>query len=158
MVHHKEFETAGKEDGLQVWRIEKMNIVPVPKALQGSFYEGDAYIVLYTRERSFYLHSWLGIELRFLCWYLKAIPGLMNCLILFYFKTTICYTTGEKATQDERGAAAIFMMQLDDHLGGSPIQYTEFQNEESKTFLGYFKRGIQYKVKHDLYIYTYNDL
>uniref|UniRef100_A0A671V536 Scinderin like a n=1 Tax=Sparus aurata TaxID=8175 RepID=A0A671V536_SPAAU len=111
MVHHKEFETAGKEDGLQVWRIEKMNIVPVPKALQGSFYEGDAYIVLYTRERSFYLHSWLG----------------------------------EKATQDERGAAAIFMMQLDDHLGGSPIQYTEFQNEESKTFLGYFKRGIQYK-------------
>uniref|UniRef100_A0A671V252 Scinderin like a n=1 Tax=Sparus aurata TaxID=8175 RepID=A0A671V252_SPAAU len=91
MVHHKEFETAGKEDGLQVWRIEKMNIVPVPKALQGSFYEGDAYIVLYTRERSFYLHSWLG----------------------------------EKATQDERGAAAIFMMQLDDHLGGSPIQYTE---------------------------------
>ncbi|KAM8745290.1 scinderin like a [Acanthopagrus schlegelii] len=111
MVHHKEFETAGKEDGLQVWRIEKMNIVPVPKALQGSFYEGDAYIVLYTRERSYYLHSWLG----------------------------------EEATQDERGAAAIFMMQLDDHLGGSPTQFTEFQNQESRTFLSYFKRGIQYK-------------
>ncbi|XP_073332663.1 scinderin like a [Pagrus major] len=111
MVHHKEFETAGKEPGLQVWRLEKMNIVPVPKALQGSFYEGDAYIVLCTMDRSFYLHSWMG----------------------------------EKATQDERGASAIFMMQLDDHLGGSPTQFTEFQGQESRIFLSYFKKGIQYK-------------
>lgn len=57
--------------------------------------------------------------------------------------------TGEKASQDERGAAAIFMTQLDDFLGGAPRQFTEFQNYESVTFLGYFRSGIKYKVKHD---------
>lgn len=47
---------------------------------------------------------------------------------------------------DERGAAAILMTQLDDFLAGAPRQFTEFQNQESLTFLGYFKSGIRYKV------------
>lgn len=66
--------------------------------------------------------------------------------------TVICYTTGDEASQDERGAAAIFMTQLDDFMHGAPRQFTEFQNQESLTFLGYFKSGIKYKVKH---IFTY---
>lgn len=42
------------------------------------------------------------------------------------------------------------MIQLDDFLNGKPVQYTEFQNDESVTFMSYFKAGIQYKVKVDL--------
>lgn len=53
---------------------------------------------------------------------------------------------GDACTQDESGSAAIFTVQLDDHLGGKPIQYREVQGHESKTFLGYFKKGLQYMV------------
>uniref|UniRef100_A0AAY4B285 Gelsolin-like domain-containing protein n=1 Tax=Denticeps clupeoides TaxID=299321 RepID=A0AAY4B285_9TELE len=111
MVFHKEFQTAGKEAGLQIWRIEKMDLKPVPKQLHGSFYTGDAYVVLYTTPApSYYIHMWLGNE----------------------------------CSQDESGAAAIFATQLDDSLGGGPVQFREVQNNESINFLGYFKSGIKY--------------
>ncbi|XP_071231906.1 gelsolin-like isoform X2 [Salvelinus alpinus] len=113
MVSHKEFVTAGKEKGLQVWRIENMDLKPVPKALHGNFYTGDAYLLLYTTAApSYYIHMWMGDE----------------------------------CSQDERGAAAIFSTQLDDFLGGGPVQFREVQNNESITFLGYFKSGIKYKA------------
>ncbi|XP_028664389.1 gelsolin-like isoform X1 [Erpetoichthys calabaricus] len=116
MVQHPEFDKAGQKAGLQVWRIEKMDLVPVPEKLYGDFFTGDAYIVLNTiKQRSgnlqYDLHFWLG----------------------------------DFCSQDESGAAAIFTIQLDDHLGGKPIQYREVQGHESNVFLGYFKSGIKYK-------------
>ncbi|TVK90585.1 Gelsolin [Bagarius yarrelli] len=112
MVAHKEFQTAGKQPGLQIWRVEKMDLVPVPKQLYGNFYVGDAYILLNTTPApSYAIHMWLGNE----------------------------------CSQDESGAAAIFATQLDDFLGGSPVQYREVQNNESLTFLGYFKSGVKYQ-------------
>lgn len=56
---------------------------------------------------------------------------------------------GDACTQDESGSAAIFTVQMDDYLGGKPIQYREVQGHESKTFLGYFKSGIKYMVSED---------
>ncbi len=65
MVYHPEFERAGKEHGLQVWRIENFDLVAVPENLYGGFYTGDAYVVLNTiKQRSgnlqYDLHFWLG--------------------------------------------------------------------------------------------------
>lgn len=66
MAYHKEFEAAGKKPGLQVWRIEKMDLKPVPAQLYGNFFTGDAYIVLYTTPApSYNIHSWMGIAFRF---------------------------------------------------------------------------------------------
>ncbi|MGH0153909.1 UNVERIFIED_CONTAM: hypothetical protein FKN15_061888 [Acipenser sinensis] len=116
MVHHPEFEKAGQQAGLQVWRIEKMDLVPVPQKLYGDFFTGDAYVIMNTvKQRSgqlqYDLHFWLG----------------------------------DFCSQDESGAAAIFTVQLDDYLQGKPIQYREVQGHESHTFLGYFKAGLKYK-------------
>lgn len=63
-LHYKEFITAGKTAGLQIWRIENLELVPVSESLHGNFYIGDAYVILYTvkqKESFFYhLHYWLG--------------------------------------------------------------------------------------------------
>lgn len=61
MVSHKEFASAGKQPGLQVWRIENLDLKPVPKALHGCFYTGDAYLLLFTTSApSYNIHMWLG--------------------------------------------------------------------------------------------------
>uniref|UniRef100_A0A4W5LAN7 Scinderin n=1 Tax=Hucho hucho TaxID=62062 RepID=A0A4W5LAN7_9TELE len=116
VLYHREFDKAGRAAGLQIWRIEKMELVPVPENLHGSFYVGDAYVVLHTvkqRDSCFYdLHYWLGKE----------------------------------CSQDESTAAAIFTVQLDDFLGGKPVQYRELQGFESTAFTRYFKGGITYKA------------
>ncbi|XP_016011409.2 gelsolin isoform X2 [Rousettus aegyptiacus] len=116
VVEHPEFLKAGKEPGLQIWRVEKFDLVPVPRNLYGDFFTGDAYVILKTVQLrngnlQYDLHYWLGNE----------------------------------CTQDESGAAAIFTVQLDDFLNGRAVQHREVQGFESGTFLGYFKSGIKYK-------------
>ncbi|XP_003339627.2 gelsolin isoform X3 [Monodelphis domestica] len=116
VVEHAEFLKAGKEPGLQIWRVEQFDLVPVPKNLYGDFFSGDAYLILNTIKRrdgslQYDLHFWLGNE----------------------------------CTQDESGAAAIFTVQMDDYLHGKAVQHREVQGFESPTFLGYFRSGIKYK-------------
>ncbi|KAK2120252.1 hypothetical protein P7K49_001638 [Saguinus oedipus] len=117
VVEHPEFLKAGKEPGLQIWRVEKFDLVPVPTNLYGDFFTGDAYVILKTVQLrngnlQYDLHYWLGNE----------------------------------CSQDESGAAAIFTVQLDDYLNGRAVQHREVQGFESATFLGYFKSGLKYKV------------
>ncbi|KAG7469644.1 hypothetical protein MATL_G00131020 [Megalops atlanticus] len=115
-LSHKEFEKAGKSTGLQIWRIENMELVPVLESLHGNFYVGDAYLILRTVKQGnsycYDLHFWLGKE----------------------------------CSQDESTCAAIFTVQMDDYLGGKPVQYRELQGFESTTFTSYFKGGITYKA------------
>ena len=41
------WEDAGKEPGIQVWRIENFHVTPLPEKQHGLFYDGDSYIVLH---------------------------------------------------------------------------------------------------------------
>ncbi|XP_077974564.1 villin-1-like [Styela clava] len=115
-VYNAEFEKAGKKPGLQIWRIEKMEMVTVPTDNYGNFYTGDAYIILHTADRKSKLAKW---ELHF--W------------------------IGAESSQDEQGAAAMLTTYLDDYLGGEPVQHREVQGNESEIFRSYFKKGLIYQ-------------
>ncbi|GCC36965.1 hypothetical protein chiPu_0015465 [Chiloscyllium punctatum] len=101
--------------GIQIWRIEKMLMVPVPLKSYGNFYEGDCYIVFATHKTgssfTYDIHFWIGRD----------------------------------SSQDEQGAAAIYTTQMDDYLGGKAVQHREVQRYESEIFKGYFKKGFIYK-------------
>jgi gelsolin len=97
--------------GLQVWRIEKFNVVSWPQV--GSFYEGDAFVVLSTvktKEDKFVydLHFWLGTD----------------------------------CSQDEAGTAAYKVVELDDVLAAKAThatQHREVEGQESSLFQSYFQ-------------------
>ncbi|KAM9333828.1 advillin [Pholidichthys leucotaenia] len=110
------FKNVRRKPGLQIWTINKMEMVPVQAKAYGSFFEGDCYIVLFISEKtgsrqSMDIHFWLG----------------------------------KTSSQDEQGAAAIYVTQLDTYLGGTPVQHREVQGYESPRFRGYFKNGLIYK-------------
>jgi len=111
-----EFAGAGKGPGLEIWRIEKLKVVAYDKKLYGKFYTGDSYILLYTKQP----------------------PGKNS------FEWDIFFWLGSESSQDEQGVAAYKTVELDDSLGGAPVQHREVQNHESKEFLSLFKGGIEY--------------
>jgi len=45
------WKEAGKEAGVQVWRVEQFKIVAWPKERYGQFYSGDSYIILRTYKK-----------------------------------------------------------------------------------------------------------
>ncbi|XP_074258914.1 advillin isoform X1 [Saimiri boliviensis] len=109
------FRAVNNDPGIIVWRIEKMELALVPMSAHGNFYEGDCYVILSTRR----------------------VASLLSQDIHFWI--------GKDSSQDEQSCAAIYTTQLDDYLGGSPVQHREVQYHESDTFRGYFKQGIIYK-------------
>jgi hypothetical protein len=42
---HFQFQGAGAQGGIEIWRIEAMAPTRVPKANHGQFHSGDSYIV-----------------------------------------------------------------------------------------------------------------
>jgi gelsolin len=103
---------AGQKVGLEIWRIEKFQVVHWPKDKYGSFFDGDSYIVLNTYKN----------------------PG-SDAL-----KYNVHFWLGEKTSQDEMGTAAYKTVELDDLLGDLPVQYREVQGHESPEFLALFKK------------------
>jgi gelsolin len=68
------FQGAGQKDGLEIWRIEKLQAVPVPRESHGKFFTGDSYIILKTsslKNGSFRqdIHYWLGKDTSQVCYY-----------------------------------------------------------------------------------------
>lgn len=112
------FNGAGRNPGLELWRIENFRPVKQPK-VTGKFYTGDSYILLSTTKSksgalAWNIHFWLGNE----------------------------------STHDEQGTAAYKSVELDDALGGAAVQYREVQGNESAQFLSYFKAsgGVSYEA------------
>ncbi|XP_021325989.1 villin-like protein isoform X3 [Danio rerio] len=111
---HDLFKNIQRKPGLQIWTINKMQMVAVPEQAFGNFFEGDCYIILNVSNnpaQSIDIHYWIG----------------------------------NSSSQDEQGAAAIYVTQLDENFGGSPVQYREVQGHESVKFKSYFKNGLIYK-------------
>eukprot|EP00741_Cyanophora_paradoxa_P008675 tig00001366_g8398.t1 len=116
------FQGAGSRPGIQIWRVENMKLnhydpnVRVsaaprractgPLALYGRFYSGDSYLILHT----------------------KQVPGSNAYAYDLYF------WIGAQSSQDEYGVAAYKAVELDDHLGGAPVQHRETQGYESEAF------------------------
>jgi len=105
------WEGAGKDAGVQVWRIEKFKVKHWPKEKYGEFFGGDSYIILHTKitdegKKEYDVFFWLGGE----------------------------------TSQDEAGTAAYKTVELDDLLGDEPVQYREVQGNESKRFLELFPK------------------
>ncbi|KAI0632316.1 fragmin60 [Trametes polyzona] len=109
------WEHAGRVPGVQIWRIEKFAVKEWPKSHYGYFYDGDSYIVLHTYKKD------------------------EDSEELFY---DLHFWLGSETSQDEAGTAAYKTVELDDHLGGKPVQYREIQSYESPRFLSYFPRFI----------------
>lgn len=109
------WENAGKKVGLQVWRIEKFKVKVWPPNLHGTFYDGDSYIVLNTYQK-------------------KDSPALL---------WDVHFWLGTYTTQDEAGTAAYKTVELDDKLGGAPIQHREVQGFETEQFMNYFNGEIK---------------
>jgi len=106
------WKTAGKAPGIQVWRVEKFQIKEWPKDKYGQFYDGDSYIVLHTVKK--------------------------EDKLLY----DVHFWLGLYTTQDEAGTAAYKTVELDDYLGGLPVQYREVQGNESEKFLSLFPKII----------------
>jgi len=112
----KAWAEAGKKPGVQIWRIEKFQVVPKTAPGEcGKFYSGDSYIVLNT--------------------YRGTDPEGKPTDKLLY---NVHFWLGEESSQDEKGVAAYKTVELDDLLGDLPVQYREVQGHESKEFLDLF--------------------
>jgi len=110
-----QWKTAGKKEGLQIWRIEQFKVVPWPAEQLGEFHRDDSYIVLHTymevgESLCFSIHFWIG----------------------------------SGSSQDKYGTAAYKTVELDDYLKGAAVQHREVEGHESALFLSYFPNGIKY--------------
>lgn len=105
------WKPAGKQPGVQIWRVVKFKIEAWPVESYGQFYSGDSYIILNTykekdsEELNYDVHFWIG----------------------------------QHSTQDEYGTAAYKTVELDTLLDDKPIQHREVQGHESQIFKSYFK-------------------
>lgn len=94
---------------LQIWRIENFNKVELPTNLYGQFFSGDSYILLYTYQ----------------------VRGKDKHIIYFW--------QGRASSNDEKGSSALLAKDLDDSMGGEPVQVRVVQNKEPNHFLSLFK-------------------
>ncbi|XP_037086795.1 LOW QUALITY PROTEIN: villin-1-like [Pollicipes pollicipes] len=92
----------------EIWRVEDFDLKPLAVKDYGKFYAGDCYVVLYTYEAC----------------------GRDSQLIYYWL--------GAHSSQDEQGTAALKTVEMDDSLGGRPVQVRVVQGKEPPHFLAMF--------------------
>ncbi|CAG5001071.1 unnamed protein product [Parnassius apollo] len=111
---HPAFVNAGKKEGLEIWRVEDFEPVPVPPKQHGNFYSGDSYIVLKTTGSNRFtwdIHFWLG---------------------------------SKTSMDEAGAAAILSVNLDDEQFNGDAVQHRETQGYESRQFLSYFEPAIRY--------------
>jgi len=108
-----------------IWRIEKLQLVPLPRDQYANFYNGDAYIVYSATE--------------------QGQPGGLNLKVkeARALEQHIHFWLGSAVSSDEAGVSAYKTVELDDFLGGAPIQHRETEGAESQRFRSYFPNGFR---------------
>ncbi|XP_050237868.1 villin-1 [Mercurialis annua] len=104
------FLGAGAKPGVEIWCVQNLRLLPLPKSLHGKFYSGNAFVVLNTV-------------------LLKNGPPHHD----------IHYWIGNNATQVDSALASDKALELDAALGSCTVQYREVQGQETVKFLSYFK-------------------
>ena len=106
------------QPAFHIWRVEKLQLVAVPKSQHGQFHRGDSYIVYSASEPP------------------SGRRGALQVHIHFWL--------GSQTSVDEAGVAAYKTVELDDLLGGAPVQHREVEGRESQPFRSYFREGLAY--------------
>jgi len=118
---------SGNQTGFHVWRIEDMQVVSIPAEAWGKFFTGDSYIIF--SSSPYGAAGGTGVK-----------NGIHNGRV----EQHLHFWLGNETTTDESAIAAYKSVELDEHLGGTPIQHREVQGQESKRFQAYFKKGLRY--------------
>ena len=92
----------------EVFRVEMFDLVSIPEEDHGIFYSGDCYVILYAYN-----------------------DGRTDRYIIYYW-------LGGNSSQDEAGAAALRSVELDERLGGQPVQVRVVEGKEPAHFLAMF--------------------
>ena len=85
----------------KVWRVEDFKLVEVPEDSYGQFFCGDSYVVQYT----------------------YTSKSNREQVILYFWQ-------GRNSSKDEVGASAVLASELDEKLGGAPVQCRVVQGKE----------------------------
>ncbi|XP_063695130.1 villin-1-like isoform X1 [Bolinopsis microptera] len=105
---------AGIKAGIMIWRVENLQLAPAQQ---------EAYGGVFYKGDSYLI--------------LKTVKQPRT-------KYDIHFWLGSQTSNDEAGIAAIKAVELDDMLGGAPVQHREVQGNESANFRAYFKT-LRYK-------------
>jgi hypothetical protein len=106
-------EDLGPDDGqgsIKVWRMENMGKVEVLESKYGQFFSGDSFVILYS----------------------YADKRDRECFIIYFWQ-------GLETSIDEKGLSAIIANQMDEEMGGKPVQVRVVQGQEPAHFRSLFK-------------------
>lgn len=103
--------TCGQRDGIEIWRVEDLNIKAWPAEQHGEFHIGDSYIVLETKKNK---------------------RGMFEYHVFFW--------QGNETSVDEQTISAYKTVELCSYFDGRPTQSREVQDHESQQFRSLFPR------------------